>query len=106
MVPPDATNSVIVGILYQADPTQPINGVEITNAISATLAQNGWAGAQAQIKIASTQDIFPAGTQFWACSSTGCVTFSANGFLSLAIVPQLDNPEFSTLSVQVTPPKE
>ena len=106
ITPPDANNSTLVEILYQADPTQPINSTEITNAIADTLTQNSWVVAQTQIKVASVDDIFPAGTQFWACSSAGYVTFSANGGLSLAIVPQLDNPIFSSASVQVTPPSK
>jgi hypothetical protein len=104
ITPPDSSNSVTVEILYQADPSQPITSAEILNAVQDTLTQNSWFGAQAQVKIASTSEILPAGTQFWVCSSAGYVTFADNGAISLALAPPTSGQAQTNVAVQITAP--
>jgi hypothetical protein len=85
VTPPDSNKVVIVIVMYRVELSQTVVSDEIVHAVNNTLTQNGWFGAQVQIRTANPEETVPAGTQFWICSSTGYVTFADNGTISLAI---------------------
>jgi len=84
VTPPDNNNPVTGIVMYQADPSQPINSDEILNAVQDSINHNYlWAGVQFTVRAINPGETLPAGTQFWVCSASGSVACSGSGILNV-----------------------
>ena len=86
LIPPDATNQATALVMYQPDNSaDPSTGDEVNKAVEDALNHNNWFTASYVIRnISAVDQPLPAGTQFWVCSSTGFVTLTDNGSISVA----------------------
>ena len=86
LIPPDGSNQATAVILYRAASS---TDDEVNRAVQDALNHNNWFSAtfQQPQTIDPGGQSFPAGTQFWVCSSTGFVTFTASGGISVAGPP-------------------
>ena len=94
LIPPDGNNQATALVMYQRDNSaDPSTSDEVNKAVQDVLNHNNWFGASYVIRNMSAADQpLPAGTQFWVCSSTGFVTLTDNGSISVAglSVPTVD----------------
>jgi len=79
-------NQATALVMYQPDNSaDPSTGDEVNKAVEDALNHNNWFTANYVIRNMSPIDQpLPAGTQFWVCSSTGFVTLTDNGSISVA----------------------
>jgi hypothetical protein len=85
LIPPDGTNQATAVIMYQAASS---TSDEVNNAVQDALKHNNWFDATFVVRnINQTGELLPAGTEFWVCSSTGFVTFTDSGAISVAGPP-------------------
>ena len=71
-------------MMYQADPTQPIESAIIRQAVQDSINHNyTWIGAQFTVRAVIPGETLPAGTQFWVCSGSGNVACSGSDILSV-----------------------
>jgi len=85
LIPPDATNQATAVIMYQAASS---TSDEVNNAVQDALKHNNWFDATFVVRnINQSGELLPAGTEFWVCSSTGFVTFTDSGAISVAGPP-------------------
>jgi hypothetical protein len=85
LIPPDGTNQATAVILYQ---TASSTSDEVNNAVQDALKHNNWFDATFVVRnINQTGELLPAGTEFWVCSSSGFVTFTDSGAISVAGPP-------------------
>jgi hypothetical protein len=90
LIPPDGNNQATALVMYQADNS---TSDEVNKAVQDSLNHNNWFGANYVVRnISAADQPLPAGTQFWVCSSTGFVTLTDNGSISVAglSVPTVD----------------
>jgi hypothetical protein len=89
LIPPDANNQATALVMYQIDNSaDPSASDEVKKAVQDALNHNNWFDASYVIRNISPDDQpLPAGTQFWVCSSTGFVTLTDNGSISVAGPP-------------------
>jgi hypothetical protein len=82
LIPPDGTNQATAVIMYQAASS---TSDEVNNAVQDALKHNNWFDATFAVRnINQAGELLPAGTEFWVCSSTGFVTFTDSGAISVA----------------------
>jgi hypothetical protein len=82
LIPPDATNQATAVIMYQAAAS---TSDEVNNAVKDALKHNNWFDATFVVRnINQGGELLPPGTEFWVCSSSGLVTFTASGAISVA----------------------
>ena len=94
VTPPDSNNNVTGIVMYQADPTQPIQSATILQAVQDSINHNyTWAGAQFTVRAVIPGETLPAGTQFWVCSASGNVACSGSDILSVAGTTVPSQPE-------------
>jgi hypothetical protein len=85
LIPPDGTNQATAVIMYQAASS---TSDEVNNAVQDALKHNNWFDATFVVRnINQSGELLPAGTEFWVCSSTGFVTFTDSGAISVAGPP-------------------
>jgi hypothetical protein len=85
LVPPDGTNQATAVIMYQSVSS---TSEEVNNAVQDALKHNNWFDATFVVRnINQTGELLPAGTEFWVCSSSGFVTFTDSGAISVAGPP-------------------
>jgi hypothetical protein len=85
LIPPDGTNQATAVIMYQAASS---TSDEVNNAVQDALKHNNWFDATFVVRnINQSGELLPAGTEFWVCSSTGFVTFTDSGAISVAGSP-------------------
>jgi hypothetical protein len=85
LIPPDSTNQATAVIMYQAASS---TSDEVNNAVQDALKHNNWFDATFVVRnINQGGELLPAGTEFWVCSSTGFVTFTDSGAISVAGPP-------------------
>jgi hypothetical protein len=85
LIPPDGTNQATAVIMYQATSS---TSEEVNNAVQDALKHNNWFDATFVVRnIDQTGELLPAGTEFWVCSSSGFVTFTDSGAISVAGPP-------------------
>jgi hypothetical protein len=85
LIPPDGTNQATAVIMYQAASS---TSDEVNKAVQDALNHNNWFGATFVVRnINQAGELLPAGTEFWVCSSTGFVTFTDSGAISVAGPP-------------------
>ena len=85
LIPPDGTNQATAVIMYQAASS---TSDEVNNAVQDALKHNNWFDATFVVRnINQTGEQLPAGTEFWVCSSSGFVTFTDSGAISVAGPP-------------------
>jgi len=85
LIPPDSTNQATAVIMYQAASS---TSDEVNNAVQDALKHNNWFDATFVVRnINQGGEMLPAGTEFWVCSSTGFVTFTDSGAISVAGPP-------------------
>ena len=97
LIPPDGNNQATALVMYQADNS---TSDEVNKAVQDSLNHNNWFGANYVVRNMSPSDQpLPAGTQFWVCSSTGFVTLTDNGSISVAgLSVQTVNPLDPTIT--------
>ena len=84
VTPPDSNNNVTGIVMYQADPSQPIQSATILQAVQDSINHNyTWAGAQFTVRAVIPGETLPTGTQFWLCSVSGNVALTGSGTLSI-----------------------
>jgi hypothetical protein len=101
--PPDGNTPATALVMYQAgNSADPSTIDEVNKAVQDALNHNNLFGANYVIGNMSVGESLPAGTQFWVCSSTGFVTLTGNGSISVAgqSVPTVDptDPEITDLA--------
>jgi hypothetical protein len=85
LIPPDGTNQATAVIMYQAASS---TSDEVNKAVQDALNHNNWFGATFVVRnINQAGELLPAGTEFWVCSSSGFVTFTDSGAISVAGPP-------------------
>jgi hypothetical protein len=85
LIPPEGTNQATAVIRYQAASS---TSDEVNNAVQDALKHNNWFDATFVVRnINQGGELLPAGTEFWVCSSTGFVTFTDSGAISVAGPP-------------------
>jgi hypothetical protein len=85
LIPPDGTNQATAVIMYQAASS---TSDEVNKAVQDALNHNNWFDTTFVVRnINQTGELLPAGTEFWVCSSTGFVTFTDSGAISVAGPP-------------------
>jgi hypothetical protein len=85
LIPPDGTNQATAVIMYQAASS---TSDELNKAVQDALNHNNWFGATFVVRnINQAGELLPAGTEFWVCSSSGFVTFTDSGAISVAGPP-------------------
>jgi hypothetical protein len=85
LIPPDLNNQATVLIMYQ---TAASTSDEVNKAAQDALNHNNWFDATFVVRnINQAGELLPAGTEFWVCSSTGFVTFTDSGAISVAGPP-------------------
>ena len=85
LIPPDGTNQTTAVIMYQAASS---TNDEVNKAVKDALNHNNWFDATFVVRdINQAGELLPAGTEFWVCSSTGFVTFTDSGAISVAGPP-------------------
>jgi hypothetical protein len=85
LIPPEGTNQATAVIMYQAASS---TSDEVNNAVQDALKHNNWFDATFVVRnINQGGELLPAGTEFWVCSSTGFVTFTDSGAISVAGPP-------------------
>jgi hypothetical protein len=84
LIPPDGTNQATALIMYQAASS---SSDEVNNAVQDALKHNNWFDATFVVRNIQTGELLPAGTEFWVCSSSGFVTFTDSGAISVAGPP-------------------
>jgi hypothetical protein len=85
LIPPDNTNQATALIMYQAASS---TSDEVNSAVLDALKHNNWFDATFVVRnINQGGELLPAGTEFWVCSSTGFVTFTDSGAISVAGPP-------------------
>jgi hypothetical protein len=84
--PPDVTGQATVLIMYQ---TAASTSDEVNKAVQDALNHNNWFGATfaPPREMTAADQPLPAGTQFWVCSSSGFVSFTADGAIFAAGSP-------------------
>jgi hypothetical protein len=82
--PPDESGQATALIMYQADSS---TSDEVSKAVQDALNHNNWFKATFAVRNINPGELLPAGTEFWVCSSTGFVTFTDSGAISLAGPP-------------------
>jgi hypothetical protein len=94
LIPPDGNNQATALVMYQPNNSaDPSASDEMNKAAQDALNHNNWFNATYVIRnISAADQPLPAGTQFWVCSSTGFVTLTDNGSISVAgqSVPTVD----------------
>jgi hypothetical protein len=97
LIPPDGNNQATALVMYQADNS---TSDEVNKAVQDSLNHNNWFGANYVVRnIGAADQPLPAGTQFWVCSSTGFVTLTDNGSISVAgLSVQTVNPLDPTIT--------
>jgi hypothetical protein len=82
LIPPaDPNGQATALIMYQ---TAASTSDEVNKAVQDALNHNNWFGATFVVQQIQAGQSLPAGTQFWVSSSTGFVTFAANGTILAA----------------------
>jgi hypothetical protein len=82
LILPDGTNQATAVIMYQAASS---TSDEVNKAVQDALNHNNWFDATFVVRnINQAGELLPAGTEFWVCSSTGFVTFTDSGAISVA----------------------
>ena len=85
LIPPDGTNQATAVIMYQAASS---TSDEVNKAVQDALNHNNWFDTTFVVRnINQSGELLPAGTEFWVCSSTGFVTFTDSGAISIAGPP-------------------
>jgi hypothetical protein len=84
LIPPDGTNQATAVIMYQAVSS---TSDEVNKAVQDALNHNNWFDATFVVRNVNQGELLPAGTEFWVCSSTGFVTFTDSGAISVAGPP-------------------
>jgi len=85
LIPPDENNQAAAVIMYQSSST---TSDELNKAVQDALNHNNWFDATFVVRnIDPAGELLSPGTQFWVCSSSGFVTFTGNGAISLAGPP-------------------
>ncbi|HET9377472.1 MAG TPA: hypothetical protein VFO40_21025 [Chthoniobacterales bacterium] len=85
LIPPDGTNQATAAIMYQAASS---TSDEVNKAVQDALNHNNWFDTTFVVRnINQSGELLPAGTEFWVCSSTGFVTFTDSGAISVAGPP-------------------
>jgi hypothetical protein len=85
LIPPDGNNQATALIMYQ---TASSTSDEVNKAVQDALNHNNWFDATFVVRnIDQAGELLPAGTEFWVCSSTGFVTFTGSGAISVAGPP-------------------
>ena len=85
LIPPDENNQATAVIMYQSSTT---TSDEINKAVQDALNHNNWFDATFVVRnIDPAGELLSPGTQFWVCSSSGFVTFTGSGAISLAGPP-------------------
>jgi hypothetical protein len=85
LIPPDGTNQATAVIMYQAASS---TSDEVNKAVQDALNHNNWFDTTFVVRnINQSGELLPAGTEFWVCSSTGFVTFTDSGAISVAGPP-------------------
>ena len=91
LIPPDGNNQATALVMYQPDNSvDPSTSDEVNNAVQDALNHNNWFAPNYSYVIRNmspSDQPLPAGTQFWVCSSTGFVTLTDNGSISVAGPP-------------------
>jgi hypothetical protein len=85
LIPPDGNNQATAVIMYQGASS---TSDEVNKAVQDSLNHNNWFDATFVVRnINSAGEVLPAGTEFWVCSSTGFVTLTDSGAISVAGAP-------------------
>jgi hypothetical protein len=85
LIPPDGTNQATAVIMYQAASS---TSDEVNKAVKDALKHNNWFDSSFVVRnINQSGELLPAGTEFWVCSSSGFVTFTDSGAISVAGPP-------------------
>jgi hypothetical protein len=85
LIPPDGTNQATAVIMYQATSS---TSDEVNKAVQDALNHNNWFDTTFVVRnINQSGELLPPGTEFWVCSSTGFVTFTDSGAISVAGPP-------------------
>jgi hypothetical protein len=105
VIPPDGNNQVSVLVMYQPDATSdPSTNDEIVKAAQDVLNHNNWSDSTLVLRnIDPVGELFPEGTQFWICSSSGYLALTdSTGVICVAgpAAPTVDpsDPAFAALA--------
>jgi hypothetical protein len=85
LIPPADPNSQATALIMYR--TAASTDDEVNKAVQDALNHNNWFGATFVVQDIQTGQSLPAGTQLWVSSSSGFVTFAANGTILAAGSP-------------------